>query len=67
MLVTEYIASHDVYIVTPVHADKSLGQEFIFADAYEQECFVYAFFRNPMAAVFAYNTMRELDKEVFHG
>lgn len=56
MLRTEYLVEHNIYVVSLiVDGKKSKDVEFFFTTEDQQLEFIAAFFRNPMAAYFAYN------------
>lgn len=57
MLLTEYLEEHDLYLVIPVHNGKpDKENEFLFDNEDDQEEFIYFYFINPFAAIFAYHT-----------
>lgn len=62
MLIVEYLPKHNLYLAVPLvlingKLRPDPDTEYVFADEAEQLSFVDAYFRNPCAAVFAYNVL----------
>ena len=65
MLITEYIQAFDRYIVIPtIDGKPDPEMEFVFDTEDEQREFIQAWFKGPMAAIFAYQVRELYAKEL---
>ena len=58
MLLAEYLPEHDIYLVIPVLDRKpDPNTEYVFTNEFEQALLIQAYYKNPVAAIFAYQTL----------
>lgn len=67
ILLTEYLAAHDLYLVVPIlDGHPSQDTEFLFSNELDQLEFIRFYMKNPTAAHFSYEArmqgMAELDQ-----
>lgn len=71
LLLTEFLPEYNLYLVIPCIGNKPDPEnEFVFEDEESQNEFMWFYFRNPVAAMFAYYSRLEGTNkaaEVVHG